>query len=259
MDIKDVCTTNAPMRFFCPGPNTFFTASLLWGTVGPLKVFGANGQYKWLLMGFPLGIIAVLIFWGARQVWPHSRPLRQVHVIPMLYGGLIWAPLSMWLNNPRRIVLNFCTNPFLGFSYIWGAVPFAWLSWIYIRSRYLAFWSKVGPASSLSYTLLGIRCNADINFFAKSLRANNLIFSTTLSCRLPSPLVWPSPPSSCSSPCSGSRSRSIGGVTRRPLWVAKPNLAPSRRCSPASDFILGGIRPKCLLREWLRTIRVKVQ
>jgi len=39
------------------------------------------------------------------------------------YGGLNWSPYS--------------------FSYLWPSVPVAWLSWIYIRSRYLAFWSKV--------------------------------------------------------------------------------------------------------------------
>ncbi|KAJ6785491.1 hypothetical protein PWT90_10569 [Aphanocladium album] len=144
MDIKDVCTTNAPMRFFCPGPNTFFTASLLWGTVGPLKVFGINGQYKWLLLGFPLGIAVVLIFWGLRQWFPHSRPLRQVHVIPMLYGGILWAPLS--------------------FSYVWGAVPFAWLSWIYIRSRYLAFWSKYNFVLSASFSA-GVAISAIIMLF----------------------------------------------------------------------------------------------
>lgn len=150
MNIKDVCTTNAPMRFYCPGPNTFFTASLLWGTVGPLKVFGIDGQYKWLLMGFPLGIFCVVLFWGMRKMWPKSRALRQVHVVPLLYGGLMWAPLSkypyqsssipIWRINVRDSVGNMFET---GFSYLFGAVPFAWLSWIYIRNRYLAFWSKV--------------------------------------------------------------------------------------------------------------------
>lgn len=101
MNIKDVCTPNAPMRLTCPGPNTFFTASLLWGTVGPLKVFGKDGQYKWLLLGFPLGIFIVVIFWGFRQWFPHSRALRQVHVIPILYGGILWAPLSKFYHSTR--------------------------------------------------------------------------------------------------------------------------------------------------------------
>ncbi|KAK3179333.1 hypothetical protein K4F52_009236 [Lecanicillium sp. MT-2017a] len=93
MEIKDVCTKQAPMRFYCPGPNTFFTASVLWGTIGPLKVFGMDGQYKWLLLGFPLGIAAVVGFWGLRQCFPRSRALRQVHMVALLKGGCFWTPI----------------------------------------------------------------------------------------------------------------------------------------------------------------------
>lgn len=122
MGIKDVCTKAAPMRFFCPGPNTFMTASVLWGTIGPIKVFGKDGQYKWLLFGFPLGGLLVAGAWAAKKRWRASRALRQTHVVAALYGALMWSPYS--------------------FSYAWPAVPVAWLSWIYVRRRYLAFWSK---------------------------------------------------------------------------------------------------------------------
>ena len=94
MDIKDVCTKDAPMRFLCPGPNTFFTASVLWGTIGPIKVFGKDGQYGWLLMGFPLGILIVVGFWGLKKLFPSSRALRQVHIVAAIAGSLQWAPYS---------------------------------------------------------------------------------------------------------------------------------------------------------------------
>lgn len=79
VDIPNVCTTEAPMRFFCPGPNTFFTASVLWGTIGPVKVFGHQGQYKELLLGFPLGIISVVIYYFATRWAPRNQYLRQIH------------------------------------------------------------------------------------------------------------------------------------------------------------------------------------
>lgn len=97
MDIKDVCTKDAPMRFLCPGPNTFFTASVLWGTIGPIKVFGKDGQYGWLLMGFPLGILIVVGFWGLKKLFPNSRALRQVHIVAAIAGSLQWAPYSKLL------------------------------------------------------------------------------------------------------------------------------------------------------------------
>ncbi|GAO17649.1 hypothetical protein UVI_02002110 [Ustilaginoidea virens] len=95
MDIPGVCTLNPPMRFKCPSPTTFFTASVLWGSIGPIKVFGRNGQYKWLLLGFPLGVALVLAFYGLKKLFPNSRVLGQVHVVAAIAGGLHWAPYSI--------------------------------------------------------------------------------------------------------------------------------------------------------------------
>lgn len=132
MDLKNVCQEGAPMRFTCPGPNTFFTASILWGTIGPIKVFGKDGQYGWLLMGFPIGIFAVVLFWGLKKAMPNNRALRQIHIVAAIAGSLQWAPYS--------------------FSFAWPGVPVAWFSWIYIRSRYLAFWSKYNFVLSASFS-----------------------------------------------------------------------------------------------------------
>lgn len=120
------------MRFTCPGPTTFFTASVLWGTIGPVKVFGINGQYKELLLGFPAGIVVVLIFWGLKKWMPNNRGLRQIHVVAAFVGSVYWAPYS--------------------FAYAWPAVPVALFSWVYIRGRYLAFWSKYNFVLSASWS-----------------------------------------------------------------------------------------------------------
>lgn len=137
VNIEGVCSENPPMRFYCPGPNTFFTASVLWGTIGPLKVFGHNGQYGTLLLGFPLGIIVTLLIWLSIKYCPArysklKRVLRQLHPVALFFGGVNFAPYS--------------------FSYAWPAVPVAWLSWIYVRSRYLAFWSKYNFVLSAAFS-----------------------------------------------------------------------------------------------------------
>jgi hypothetical protein len=131
VNIPNVCQPNAPMRFFCPGPNTFFTAAVLWGTIGPIKVFGPQGQYGALLLGFPLGIVTPIMFYYLLKRFPKNRYLRQFHPVAIWYGGLNWTPYS--------------------FSYAWPGVPIAWLSWIYVRNRYLAFWSKVSLSSRSSF------------------------------------------------------------------------------------------------------------
>lgn len=121
--IKDVCTPDAPFRFTCPGENTFFTAAVLWGTVGPKKLWGVGGQYSATLLGFPLGVFLVVLFWFLSRKFPKSQILRSTHPVVLLYGGILWAPYNL--------------------SYIWPAVPIGAFSWLFIKGRFLTLWSKV--------------------------------------------------------------------------------------------------------------------
>ncbi|ORY63916.1 OPT oligopeptide transporter protein-domain-containing protein [Pseudomassariella vexata] len=142
--IPGVCTVDAPNRFTCPGINTFFTASVLWGTVGPVKVFGKGGLYTPLLVGFPLGFIVPIIFYYVQK--KYQKPwLRQVHPVAIFYGAITWAPYNL--------------------SYIWPAVPIAWYSWVHLKSKYLGFWSKYNFVLSASFSS-AIAIAAIIIFFS---------------------------------------------------------------------------------------------
>ncbi|KAK3986783.1 hypothetical protein QBC44DRAFT_383800 [Cladorrhinum sp. PSN332] len=120
--IVDICTKHAPFKFTCPGINTFFTAAVFWGTVGPRKIWGVGGPYAITLIGFPLGVALVVVFWWLNQRFPKSHFLRNTHPVVMLAGGLVFAPYNL--------------------SYLWGGVPVAAFSWLFVRKRYLPFWSK---------------------------------------------------------------------------------------------------------------------
>lgn len=121
--IEDVCTRDAPFRFTCPGETTFFTAAVLWGTVGPKRLWGVGGTYAVTLLGFPLGVALVVAFWALSKKYPENTVLRQAHPVVLLYGGLSWSPYNI--------------------SYLWPAVPVAAWSWLYMRKRFLGWWSKV--------------------------------------------------------------------------------------------------------------------
>lgn len=143
--IDGVCTQHAPNHFTCPGINTFFTAAVLWGTIGPKKVFGAGGQYTALLVGFPIGAVLPIIFWLLQRRFKKQRWLRQMHPVAMLYGALTWAPYNL--------------------SYIVPALPIAWFSWVYLKNRYLGFWSKYNFVLSAAFSA-GIAIAAIIIFFS---------------------------------------------------------------------------------------------
>ncbi|EHK46924.1 uncharacterized protein TrAtP1_010472 [Trichoderma atroviride] len=143
--ITGVCTPDAQFKLTCPGVNTFFTASVLWGTVGPQKVFGQNGQYTEILVGFPLGIVVVFFFWGLNKKFPQWSWTRQIHPVAIMYGGIVWAPYNM--------------------SYVWPSVPIAWISWVYLKTRFVSFWSKYNFVLSAAWSC-GIAISGIIIFFA---------------------------------------------------------------------------------------------
>ncbi|QYT00822.1 hypothetical protein H0G86_007889 [Trichoderma simmonsii] len=151
--LKDICTENAPFKFTCPNQTSFFTGVTLWGTVGPKRLWGVGGQYAATLVGFPLGIAVVVIFWILGKHFPKNRVLRGTHPVALLNGGMYWAPY------------NLC--------YIWPAVPVAFLSWIYIKKRFLTLWSKYNFVLSAAFSA-GIAISAIIQFFALTYRGITL-------------------------------------------------------------------------------------
>ncbi|UNI15963.1 hypothetical protein JDV02_002444 [Purpureocillium takamizusanense] len=144
-NIDGVCTPNAQYKLTCPGVNTFFTASVLWGTVGPERIFGHGGQYSATLVGFPLGVVIVVFFWALSKKFPNWTWVRQIHPVAIMYGGIVWAPYNM--------------------SYVWPSVPIAYFSWIYLKSRFLGLWSKYNFVLSAAWSC-GIAISGIIIFFS---------------------------------------------------------------------------------------------
>ncbi|KAL7416455.1 OPT-domain-containing protein [Mrakia frigida] len=120
--IPGVCTADQVDHFICNGENTFFTASVFWGTLGPKRVFSSGGIYPSLLWGFGVGaILPVVPFLLARR-FPTSW-VSKIHTVVMLNGALAWGPYSTLANY-------------------WPGLVIAWIFQVYIKRRYLAWWSK---------------------------------------------------------------------------------------------------------------------
>jgi hypothetical protein len=125
--------------------NTFFTASVLWGTVGPGRIWGPDGQYSEILIGFPLGVVIVVFFFVLSKKFPKWSWTRQIHPVAIMYGGIVWAPYNM--------------------SYVWPSVPIAYFSWVFLKSRYLGLWSKYNFVLSAAWSC-GIAVAGIIIFFS---------------------------------------------------------------------------------------------
>ncbi|KAL4964051.1 OPT oligopeptide transporter protein-domain-containing protein [Aspergillus stella-maris] len=145
--IPNICESNQKDRFTCPGVNTYFTAAVLFGSIGAKKVFGTGGQYTALLSAFPIGFAIPIIIYYAQKRLPRTHWFTKFHPVMFLNGGVHWSPYNI--------------------AYMWPALVPAWLSMSYLRTRYLAFWSKYNYVLSAAFST-GIALAGVIIFFAVS-------------------------------------------------------------------------------------------
>ncbi|KAF6824047.1 opt oligopeptide transporter [Colletotrichum musicola] len=146
-NIPDICTANQNDRFMCPGVNTYFTAAVLFGSLGARKVFGSGGIYTALLSAFPVGLALPVLFYVFQRKFPRTHWVAKVHPVMILSGGISWSPYNI--------------------AYMWRAVIPGWLSMVYLRQRYLAFWSKYNYVLSAAFST-AIAIAAVVIFFAVS-------------------------------------------------------------------------------------------
>jgi OPT family small oligopeptide transporter len=126
-NIPNICDDNQKDQYTCPGATVFYTASVVWGAIGPRKMFGPGqiyGVMQWFwLIGAALPITSYLM---ARK-WPGTW-LRYVHW-PLMLGGTGWIP-------PATVYIYLC----------WGVVGviFNW----FVKRRFRGWWMQYNYITS---------------------------------------------------------------------------------------------------------------
>ncbi|KXT11993.1 hypothetical protein AC579_4634 [Pseudocercospora musae] len=155
LGIRDVCTSKAPFRMSCPYQKGYYTATVFWGVISPKKLFGPGQRYNMMLLGFPLGFVLVFFYWLARKMYPRSTFLRLVNPVIFCTGPVSFgAPYNLAFHLPNLYV-NL-------------------VSFMYVRKRYLAFWSKWNYVLSAAFSC-GIAIAALVIFFALELPKNGTL------------------------------------------------------------------------------------
>lgn len=148
--IKDYCEPFNKEKFTCPGSYTFFSSSVIWGVIGPKKVF--DGLYPILkycfLIGFLLTIPAIAFKWyGPKKFTRYFQPTL------MIGGFLIYAPYNL--------------SYYIGGLYL--SAIFMW----YLRTRKTAWWEKYNYIFATGMGA-GIAFSGIIIFFAVQYHAKNI-------------------------------------------------------------------------------------
>ncbi|KAL7622032.1 hypothetical protein AAE478_007533 [Parahypoxylon ruwenzoriense] len=118
-NIPDVCSNTQPSHFSCPNGRAFFSSSIVWGVLGPRRMFGAGSMYvnfNWLWLvgaGFPV----LLWFLGRKMRISFARHFNA----PIMFGAMAWLPPA----TP----LSFSTWAIFGLIFNYG-----------IRRRFNGWW-----------------------------------------------------------------------------------------------------------------------
>ncbi|PVH13552.1 OPT family small oligopeptide transporter [Candidozyma duobushaemuli] len=118
--VEDMCTPHQPQRFTCPGSTTYYSASVIWGVIGPKKVFG--GLYPIFQWCFLIGFLLAFPCWALKRYYGRTVFGKYFHPIVFTVGMMIYAPYNLSYSTPGMIL----------------AVVFMY----YLRKTKTAWWEK---------------------------------------------------------------------------------------------------------------------
>ncbi|KAJ8640515.1 hypothetical protein MRB53_017209 [Persea americana] len=91
----DLLPPNSPWT--CPGDRVFFDASVIWGLVGPKRIFGSLGNYSALNWFFLGGAIGPFFVWLLHKAFPKQSWIPLIN-LPVLLGATASMPPATALN-----------------------------------------------------------------------------------------------------------------------------------------------------------------
>ncbi|KAL3515453.1 hypothetical protein ACH5RR_022355 [Cinchona calisaya] len=112
--IENICQDDLPADspWTCPGDRVFFDASVIWGLVGPRRIFGTLGTYgqiNWFFLGGALGPIIVWLF---HKAFPTHTWIPLIN-LPVLLGATGAMPPATPLNYNAWIIIGTIFNFFI--------------------------------------------------------------------------------------------------------------------------------------------------
>ncbi|CAA0814028.1 Oligopeptide transporter 1 [Striga hermonthica] len=136
----------------CPGDEVFYNASIIWGVIGPLRMFAGQGVYGAMNWWFLVGLVAPVPVYLLGRKYPHKKWISLVNV-PLIMSATASMP-------PARAV-NFI---------MWGAAGIFFN--IYLYRAHKRWWARHAYVLSAALNS-GIAFMAVLLFF--TLQSKNIV------------------------------------------------------------------------------------
>ncbi|KAI0476484.1 small oligopeptide transporter [Xylariaceae sp. FL0804] len=126
--IENICQDDQAQNYTCPNGNVFYTASIIWGLIGPKRLFSGSAMYANLQYFWLIGAICPVIGWYFARRYPKS--FWRYANFPLVFGGsgylppattytyLCWASVGLTFNY---FIRRRWTGWWLNYNYITSA------------------------------------------------------------------------------------------------------------------------------------------
>ncbi|KZV85839.1 OPT-domain-containing protein [Exidia glandulosa HHB12029] len=119
-NVEDICKPHQKDALTCPHTKVFFTASAIWGLIGPTRQFGKGSLYHPELYALVFGALIPLPFWLWQRKYPQSRV--KLISMPIVLNGVSQIPPATGINYSSWFLVAFV------FQYVVRRTRFAWWS-----------------------------------------------------------------------------------------------------------------------------------
>ncbi|KAG6486907.1 hypothetical protein ZIOFF_055488 [Zingiber officinale] len=110
--IPDICNKSLlspESPWTCPSDHVFYDASVIWGLIGPRRIFGDLGTYAAINWFFLVGAVGPLLVWFAHRAFPDKEWIRLINM-PILIGATGNMPPATAVNYTTWILVGFLSG-----------------------------------------------------------------------------------------------------------------------------------------------------
>lgn len=153
--IPKICDSDQPNGYTCPQGRVNFTSSIIWGAIGPARLYSPGKMYSGLLHLFWIGALLPVITFLLKKKFPKNNFLKSIHW-PLFFAGTGNLPPATGINYTTAFVVSYVFN-----KIIKERKPRWWAKYNYLLSAALdsgvavsaiiIFFCVVFPGGSLTW------------------------------------------------------------------------------------------------------------
>ncbi|CAL9064310.1 oligopeptide transporter 5-like [Musa acuminata AAA Group] len=129
--VTAICDTNnlpEGSPWTCPNDAVFYSASIIWGVVGPLRMFGPKSIYSSLNYYFLVGMLLPFAVWLLARTFPRKKWIKLIN-FPVLLGSTSMMPPAHAVNYTSWFVVGIFFN-----YYVYNKYKSWWGRYVYVLS-----------------------------------------------------------------------------------------------------------------------------